>query len=92
MRRLIRARGVAVLLSFGLFLAACAPVARHAPNDQLVIAQQREPMALNPALENGASATEWGLLLFQYLLKFDDRGRLIADAAREVPISAKRRH
>ena len=42
-------------------------------------------MALNPALENGTSSTEWGLLLFQYLVKFDDRGRLIGDAAREVP-------
>lgn len=42
-------------------------------------------MSLNPALENGASSTEWGLLLFQYLVKFDDRGRLIGDAAVAPP-------
>ena len=68
-----------------LVLAACSPVAQRSANDTLLVAQQREPMALNPALENGASSTEWGLLLFQYLVKFDDRGRLIGDAAREVP-------
>ncbi|MGZ3506070.1 MAG: ABC transporter substrate-binding protein, partial [Vulcanimicrobiaceae bacterium] len=53
--------------------------------DTLVIAQQREPMALNPALENGTSATEWGLLLFSYLVKFNDKGELTGDAATEVP-------
>lgn len=50
-----------------------------------VIAQQREPSSLNPALENGTSSTEWGELLFQYLVKYDDRGVLIGDAATEVP-------
>lgn len=51
----------------------------------LVIAQQREPMSLNPALENGQSQTEWGELLFSFLVKYDDRGRLVPDAATEVP-------
>ena len=50
-----------------------------------MIVQQREPMSLNPDLENGMSSTEWGLLLFQYLVKFDDRGRLVGDAAIAVP-------
>jgi peptide/nickel transport system substrate-binding protein len=45
-------------------------------------------MSLNPALENGTSSTELGLLLFQYLVKFDDRGRLIGDAATSVPTPA----
>jgi peptide/nickel transport system substrate-binding protein len=54
----------------------------------LVIDQQREPMSLNPALENGTSSTEWGLLLFQYLVKYDDTGQVVGDAATEVPSPA----
>ena len=52
------------------------------------IAQQREPMSLNPAFENGASSTQWGLLLFQYLVKYDDKGNMVGDAATEVPTLA----
>ena len=74
----------ALLGALAVGLTSCsAPVARN--DGAFIVAQQREPMALNPALENGTSSTEWGLLLFQYLVKFDDRGRLIGDAAREVP-------
>ena len=42
-------------------------------------------MSLNPALENGQSATEWGFLLFSYLVKYDDTGKLAGDVATEVP-------
>jgi peptide/nickel transport system substrate-binding protein len=69
-------------------LAACSPVAREPGGgaaDTLVVAQQREPASLNPALENGTSSTEWGELLFQYLVKYDDAGKLVGDAATEVP-------
>ncbi|HEV3087905.1 MAG TPA: ABC transporter substrate-binding protein, partial [Candidatus Elarobacter sp.] len=73
-------------------LAACAPVQQQAVSSAgggsasvLAVAQQREPASLNPALENGTSATEWGELLFQYLVKYDDRGVLVGDAATEVP-------
>lgn len=80
---LIRARRIAVALAL---LTACAPHQSAGTSAApFVVAQQREPMALNPALENGTSSTEWGLLLFQYLVKYDDRGRLIGDAATEVP-------
>lgn len=51
----------------------------------LVLAQQREPVSLNPALDNGAAAEEWGELFYQYLLKYDDRGRLVGDAATQAP-------
>ncbi len=51
----------------------------------LRIAQMREPMALNPALENGTSSTQWGMLLFSYLVKFDDTGKLVGDLATEIP-------
>ncbi|MDQ2679488.1 MAG: peptide ABC transporter substrate-binding protein [Candidatus Eremiobacteraeota bacterium] len=72
---------------FGLLvvfaLASCARGA-HDPNT-LIIAQQHEPRSLNPGLENGTSSTEWGLLVFSYLLKFNDKGELIGDIATAVP-------
>lgn len=81
-------RRIAVLLAFVVAAAfcGCARYGRpaHAPSE-LTIVQQREPGSLNPALENGTSSTEWGMLLFQYLVKYDDRGRLIGDAAVDVP-------
>ncbi|HTD32854.1 MAG TPA: ABC transporter substrate-binding protein, partial [Candidatus Elarobacter sp.] len=84
-------RAAAALAVSALALAACSRTADQtagrngAPADTLVVAQQREPASLNPALENGVSSTEWGELLFQYLVKYDDRGRLVGDAATEVP-------
>lgn len=75
---------LAIGVAFGM--AGCVRSgAPNRPSDALTIVQQREPMSLNPALENGTSATEWGMLLFQYMVKYDDRGVLIGDAATEVP-------
>jgi peptide/nickel transport system substrate-binding protein len=75
---------VALALLFGCAPAA-QPTAGGASGDTLVIAQQREPASLNPALENGTSSTQWGDLLFQYMVKYDDRGQLVGDAAADVP-------
>ncbi len=70
-----------------LLLAACShggpPGARSA--GALVIVEQREPSSLNAALENGQSSTQWGMLLFSYLVKYDDHGMLVPDAATGVP-------
>ncbi|GAC1576020.1 MAG: peptide ABC transporter substrate-binding protein [Candidatus Elarobacter sp.] len=80
-----------VRIAFAGALAACSACAtpREAATPPagapFVVAQQQEPAALNPALINGVVSTEWGELLFQYLVKYDDRGRLIGDAATEVP-------
>lgn len=73
-----------------LLLALSACTASHTVNTggngtQFQVAQQREPASLNPALENGQSSTEWGLLLFSYLVKYDDRGNLIGDVATQAP-------
>jgi peptide/nickel transport system substrate-binding protein len=82
-------RAAVLALVLTASLAACAPVPQGggatAAGAAFVIAQQREPSSLNPALENGTSSTEWGELLFQYLVKYDDRGTLIGDAATAVP-------
>src|SRR5579872_1507522 len=75
--------GIALLLAL---LTACTQTNR-APQTVNVfqVAQQREPASLNPALENGQSATEWGFLLFSFLVKYDESGRLIGDVATQVP-------
>jgi peptide/nickel transport system substrate-binding protein len=82
-------RAVFVALAIAGLATACAPArdrgAGGQRSDTLIVAQQREPSSLNPALENGTSSSEWGLLLFAYLVKYDDRGQLIGDAATEVP-------
>ncbi|HKU66702.1 MAG TPA: peptide ABC transporter substrate-binding protein [Candidatus Baltobacteraceae bacterium] len=75
------------LVALALALAACTST-RTSPGTaaaQFQIAQQREPASLNPALENGQSSTEWGFLLFSYLVKYDDRGRLVGDVATQAP-------
>jgi len=68
---------------------ATASCARHtagvAADGSLTIGQQQEPMSLNPAFENGQRSTQWGELLFSYLVKYDDRGRMIGDVAERVP-------
>jgi peptide/nickel transport system substrate-binding protein len=67
-------------------LAACSTQrAANVGSAPFVIGQQQEPTSLNPALLNGQFSTEWGELLFSYLVKFDDKGRLVGDVATEVP-------
>ena len=82
----------AILATALALLAGCSRggTSRHdvAPRSELIVAQQREPQSLNPALENGASSTQWGELLFQYLVKYDAQGRLVGDAASQVPTLA----
>ena len=81
----MKARGVALLALAAL--AACSRARTGAPPVSRVftVAQQREPQSLNPALENGQSSTEWGFLLFSYLVKYDANGKLTPDAASAVP-------
>lgn len=82
----IRTAGiVAIAVLAGTMLGACS--ARHVAgtSDSVVIAQQWEPRSLNPALENGTSSTQWSMLVFSYLVKYDDRGRLIPDVAQTIP-------
>jgi peptide/nickel transport system substrate-binding protein len=81
---MIPRRVLALLLA--LVAAACARPAP--PPGTLVIVQQWEPRSLNPDLENGTSSTEWSMLLFSYLVKYDDGGRLIPDIATAVPTRA----
>ncbi len=78
---------IAITALAALVAVAGCTSTRHAGNApaRFQIAQQREPLSLNPALENGASSTEWGFLLFSYLVKYDQNGTLISDVATQVP-------
>jgi peptide/nickel transport system substrate-binding protein len=79
-------RFLVLTLLFAALLTGCSKTGR--PPGAFSIAQQWEPRSLNPALENGTSATEWGMLVFSYLVKYDDRGQLVPDVATEVPTLA----
>lgn len=70
-----------------LLLAAAACSQRQVPvaPGALIIGEQQEPISLNPALLNGQLSSQWGELLFSYLVKYDNRGRLVGDVATVVP-------
>lgn len=68
-----------------VLVVLCACSRGTAPSDRIVVIQEREPISLNPALEHSAAQTEWGMLLFNYLLKFDNHEHLVPDVATEVP-------
>jgi peptide/nickel transport system substrate-binding protein len=73
------------LLLLLLFAAACSQQRVPERAGTLVIGEQQEPISLNPALLNGQLSSEWGELLFSYLVKYDNRGRLVGDVATAVP-------
>lgn len=66
-------------------VTACTATRAGGERATLTVGQQVEPISLNPALDNGQIATEWGELLFSYLVKYDSRGRLVGDVAAAVP-------
>jgi peptide/nickel transport system substrate-binding protein len=68
-----------------LLVTGCARPATLSSNSSLTIGQQQEPLSLNPALENGQRSTQWGELLFSYLVKYDRTGNLVGDVAAFVP-------
>ena len=80
----------AAVLALGIALAGgtVSAAARAQTPTRLVIAQPLEPDSLNPALEIGVKSLELSMLLFQTLVKFDDRGRLVGDAAVAAPTLA----
>jgi peptide/nickel transport system substrate-binding protein len=68
-------------------MAGCTRLQTAGPisSKVFIIGEQQEPISLNPALLNGQLASQWGELLFSYLVKYDDHGRLVGDVAKEVP-------
>jgi peptide/nickel transport system substrate-binding protein len=77
-----------VVLGTLAMLAACNRQGTVAPRDELRIVQTQDLNSLDPIFVSGLGGQELAALLYSYLLKLDDRGRLVPDAATEVPSRA----
>ncbi len=58
------------------------------PHSDLVIVQTQDFPSLDPIFVSGVGGQELAALLFSYLVKLDDHGRLVPDAATVVPTTA----
>jgi peptide/nickel transport system substrate-binding protein len=77
-------RGVSGVLLAGVLLAACTRAS--APPSQALLIVQTQPIALAiPGADNGAVSQETASLLHRSLVTIDASGRIVPDAAREVP-------
>jgi peptide/nickel transport system substrate-binding protein len=76
-------RVLRVMLVLAL-LAACSRPA-VTPHDRLTIVQTQDFPSLDPLFVSGIGGQELAALLFSYLVKLDDHGRLVPDAAEVVP-------
>jgi peptide/nickel transport system substrate-binding protein len=72
-------RSLALALAL-LFAGGAAP-----PPARLVVAQTVEPASLDPLTLTGTPAEEIGSLVYSYLVRIDERGRLVPDLAERVP-------
>ncbi len=66
-------------------LVSCSLHRAPPPHDGLRIVQTQDFPTLDPIFVSGVGGQELGALLYSYLVKIDDRGRLVADAAAAVP-------
>jgi len=74
------------LVALGLLWVALSGFA--APPARLVVAQTAEPASLDPLLLTGSPAEEIGSLVYSFLVRIDERGRLVPDLAERVPTIA----
>jgi peptide/nickel transport system substrate-binding protein len=80
---------IARLLSFALVAALVAgAAARPLGTSRLIVAQTVEPASLDPLVLTGSPAEEVGTLVYSFLVRIDDRGRLVPDLAARVPTLA----
>ncbi|HEY8313116.1 MAG TPA: peptide ABC transporter substrate-binding protein [Candidatus Baltobacteraceae bacterium] len=76
-----------------LMLAACTALhhpsaASKGESRPLTIVQTQDFASLNPIFVSGVGGQELAALLYSYLLRIDDRGNLVPDAALRVPTRA----
>ena len=77
----------ALFIVLALLVAGCARPGGNT-RDHLTIVQTQDFPSLDPIFVSGVGGQELAALLYSYLVKFDDRGELIPDAAIEVPTRA----
>ncbi len=79
-------RGVMRFLAVALLVWGLAGCGRAlSPRPDLVIVQTQGYSSLNPVFASGFGAQGLAALLFTYLVKIDDHGNLVPDAALAVP-------
>jgi peptide/nickel transport system substrate-binding protein len=76
---------VLALALLALLVAGCARPEHTRERDQLTIVQTQDFQSLDPIFVSGVGGQELASLLYSYLVKFDDRGDLVPDAAVMVP-------
>ncbi len=77
-------RALAFVLLAVLFCGCGRPEPSRS-HSQLTVVQTQDFPSLDPIFVSGVGGQELGALLYSYLVKIDDRGRLIPDAAVSVP-------
>lgn len=68
-----------------LLFCLCSCSRTTASHSELRIVQTQDFTSLNPAYVSGLGGQELATLLYSYLVRIDDRGRLVPDVARAVP-------
>ncbi len=77
-------RTLALVLAALALLSGCLRSAPP-PRDRLRIVQTQDFPTLDPIFVSGVGGQELAALLYSYLVKIDDSGRLVPDAAEVVP-------
>lgn len=76
---------IPMLLAALMLLAGCSLHSSPLHHDRLRIVQTQDFPTLDPIFVSGVGGQELAALLFSYLVKVDDQGRLVPDAAEAVP-------
>ncbi len=78
----------AILLVLALLVAGCSRPEHTRERDHLRIVQTQDFQSLDPIFVSGVGGQELASLIYSYLVKFNDRGELVPDAAVTVPTQA----
>ncbi len=76
---------IPMLLAALMLLASCSLRPARLPHDRLRIVQTQDFPTLDPIFVSGVGGQELAALLYSYLVKIDERGQLVPDAAEMVP-------
>jgi peptide/nickel transport system substrate-binding protein len=79
---------VLALALLALLVAGCARPEHTRERDHLRIVQTQDFQSLDPIFVSGVGGQELASLMYSYLVKFDDRGDVVPDAAVAVPTRA----
>jgi peptide/nickel transport system substrate-binding protein len=79
---------VLALALLALLVAGCVRPEHVPERDRLRIVQTQDFQSLDPVFVSGVGGQELAALIYSYLVKFNDRGELVPDAAMSVPTQA----